>query len=520
MMIPGGKEDDVSHVERLQITSTESSTTLPASDLKKVLRVGAIARLATLDPRRTHDTVSSLILDEIFETLFTPPLGSEAPTPQLVTDPLRKEPGATDRPVYSAELRSDVVFSDGTPMTPQHVAASLNSAADFARQATVEVRGARLFFTLARPNPRFDLVLTNTYTHIVLERGGTLVGSGPFMFPSQMRMADVPRMDRITLIRNPHFNRKPVDIDEVVFTTYAASTGGGTEVLLDAARRGEIDFTYSLTSVDAISLRGYPFVPSISTGNATGILYFNSSRPSLDDVQVRKAFAHAIDRKAIAESTYDRNPLAYVASNLLPPLLARDSSLLGFDLTRAKAFAAAAGSRMPKKVSLVMVWSPRPYMPNPRRAGELIREQLAAIGVEVELIATRDRVDYAERVERNNYDMLLAGWIADTSDPSDFFEALLASYSIPSRTNNTATSNNVSRFSSPAMDAALARFRAEPTDANRASIVALLAAEAPLLPVIYGQAVAVCSRNVSGFQHSALGRVSLAGLKMRPPVAA
>jgi len=490
-----------------------------ASEPRKVLRVGALARLATLDPRRTHDTVSSLILDEIFETLFAPPFGSESAKPQLVTTPLRQEPDAAGKHVYSAELRTDILFSDGTPMLPQHVALSLNASADFARHASVEVRGPRLFFHLTHPNARFDLVLTNTYTHIVLERGGLLLGSGPFMFSGQVRLADVQRLDRVTLVRNPHYNRKPVEIDEIVFATYAASNGGGTEVLLEAARKGEIDFTYSLTSVDAMALRGYPFVPSISTGNATGILYFNTSRPSFQDAQVRKACAHAIDRKAIAESTYDRNPLAYVASNLLPPLLARDPSLLPFDLTKAKSLAAAAGFRMPKKVTLLMVWSPRPYLPNPRRAAELIRDQLAVIGVDVEIVATRDRNDYADRVQRNGYDMLLAGWIADTSDPSDFYEALLASHAIPSPLNNTATSNNVSRYSSAAMDAALQRFRTEQSDANRAAIVALLAEEVPLLPLIYGQAVAVCARHISGFQHSALGRVSLAGLKMRTPVA-
>lgn len=485
---------------------------------KRVLRVGALARLAALDPRRTHDTVSSLILDEVFETLFTPPLGSEPPAPKLLTEPLRKEPGVDGQTVFSAQLRQDVLFSDGTLMTPDVVVRSLSGAADFTRQATVEARGQRLFFKLTRPNPRFDLVLTNTYTHIVLEKPGVVLGSGPFMFPQQLRLSDLPRTDRITLVRNPHY-RNAVDIDEILFAAYPASSDGGTEVLLEAAKKGEIDFTYSLTSVDAAALRGFPFVPSISTGNATGILYFNNSKAMFQDTNVRKAIAHAIDRKAIAESTYDRNPLAYVASNLLPPLLARDPNLLSFDLNKAKAFAAAAGNRMPQKVTLTVVWSPRPYLPNPRRAAELIRDQLAQIGLTVEVITTRDRSDYAERIQRNAYDLLLSGWIADTADPSDFFEALLASYSIPSMSNQTTTSNNVSRFASPPMDEALSRYRTDPTDANRLSIVKLIADEAPLLPLIYGQAVAMCSRQLSGFQHSALGRVSLAGLKMRTAVA-
>jgi ABC-type transport system substrate-binding protein len=482
-----------------------------------VLRVGTLGRLGTLDPRNTHDTTSSLIFDEIYETPFAPLIATETPAPLLFSEPLRADGGTAAMPVYSAPVRSDVLFSDGTPLTAELMVRSLAQSPDFLRHATATASGNRVVFKLTRPNPRFDVVLTNNFASIVLERAGAFLGTGPFMFERALRLAELPRLDRLTLIRNPKY-RNAVDADQIVFATYPAGANGGTELLLEGAKKGEYDFTYSLTSVDAAALRGYPFVPSISTGNATGILYFNTSRAPLDDVNVRKAIAHAVDRRAIAESTYDRNPLAYVAAGLLPPLMGRDANGLQFDLGKARSFAAAAGTKMPKRLSLTLIWSPRPYMPNPKRAGELLRDQLAVIGIELELITPRDRPDYFDRSTRGNYDLLLSGWIADTADPADFVDALLMSHSVPSPTNSTAMSNNLSRHASPAMDAAIERYRSEPTAANRAEMMNLIWQEAPLLPIIYGQAVAICSRNISGFQHSVLGRCSLSNLRVRPPL--
>lgn len=488
---------------------------VPAPSQKRVLRVGALSRLGTLDPRQANDTISSMILNEIFESPYVPPYETEPPPPRLFTGALTRDGGSAEKPVYSAEVRKRILFSDGTPLTPQLVVRSLMSARDFTGQATAEARGDRVFFTLARPNPRFDLVLTTNFSSIVLEKGASLIGTGAFMFPQQTSLAQLQRLDTLTLVRNPHFDRHPVHIDEIRFTIYPASQGGGTEMLLEAAKRGEIDFTYSLTSVDAAALRGHPYVPSIGTGNATGILHFNTTRPGLNDAAVRRAIALAIDRRRIAEATYERNPLAYAASTLLPPLMGRDAQTFASDMTKAKALAADLGTRLPKKLNLMLLWSPRPYFPNPKRAAELIRDQLAELGIAIEFIVPADRNDYFDRVRRGNYDMLLGGWIADTSDPADFLEALLLSTGIPTPASQSAITNNLSRWSHPPMDAALSRFRSDPSPANRAEVMKILVEEAPLVPLIFGQAVAVYSHNVRGFRASPLGRVSLASLQLR-----
>lgn len=478
-----------------------------------ILRVGALSRLGTVDIRESDDTISTMILAEIFETPYSPPMGNESPTPLLFTGMLQHEPDGTPaRPVYSAQIRPAVTFSDGTPLTAELFRASLAKVDDVRAHCEVEARGDRLVFRLKSPNPRFELFLTQTFCGAVLEKGGQLLGTGPMMFPEGATKSQLLAASPLRLVRNPRY-RDAVTIDEITFSAFPASSGGGTEVLLDATRRGEIDFTFSLTSVDAAGLQGYPFIPSISTGNATGILFLNTEKPSLRDSEVRRSIALSVDRREISRRTYEKNPLAFVAGGLLPPLMARDHDSLGHDPKAAKELAAKLGSALPKKLQLLVTWSPRPYLPNPKAAAETIIANLAEIGITVEPVQPRDRNDFFDRVKRGSFEMALAGWVADTADPADYFEALLSSAQIPDVTKVTATSFNLPRWRNAAMDAALVKFRGEPTDANRREVIRLLGEGAPLVPLIHGQAVAVYSSRISGFRPSPLGRASLARLR-------
>jgi len=478
----------------------------------QILRVGALTRLGTHDIREADDSVSHMILSEIFETPYAPPVGDAPPEPVLFSEPLRHDANTAGQPTYSAPLRPGITFSDGTPLTADAVVRSLSKASDFAVKATAEAAGDRIVFRLKSPNPRFELVLTQTFCGVTLEKGDRLLGTGPCMFPEGLTRRQLLDANPLVLTRNPRY-REQVSIDEIDFKVFPAAVDGGTRNLLEAAKRQEFDFTFSLTSVDAAELQGHPFIPSISPGNATGMLFFNTPIPSLSNPLVRRAIALAIDRREIARKTYPTNPLAFVASSLLPPFLGRERDGLAFNLREAKELIQKAGSAAPKNLSLLVTWSPRPYLPNPRAAAETIRDELAAIGITVELIQPKDRADFFDRVKGGKFEMAIAGWIADTADPADYFEALLSSHMIPKVSKITAMSNNLSRWSHAGMDEALARFRAEPTEPHRAAILKILTEEAPVVPLIYGQAVAVYSRRVLGFRPSPLGRASLSSLK-------
>src|SRR5687767_14809682 len=119
---------------------------------KKVLRVGTLSRIGTLDPRKAIDAVSSMVLNEIFERPYEAPYGTEAPKPHLFADPLRAETASGGGvKSWSAVLKSGIKFSDGTPMSGADVAKSLSGSQTFAQQATVDSAGDYLMFRLKKP---------------------------------------------------------------------------------------------------------------------------------------------------------------------------------------------------------------------------------------------------------------------------------------------------------------------------------------------------------------------------------
>ena len=133
---------------------------------RKTLRVGIVSRVPTLDPREARDLVSTLAVQQIFETAYAVPRGEGAAPPVLFAGPLVTEAGGR----RSAAVRPGILFSDGTPLTAALIAASLNKAEALRDQARIEAAGDRVIFTLLKPNPRFDLALTLNHSAIVLEK--------------------------------------------------------------------------------------------------------------------------------------------------------------------------------------------------------------------------------------------------------------------------------------------------------------------------------------------------------------
>ena len=69
--------------------------------------------------------------------------------------------------------------------------------------------------------------------------------------------------------------------------------------------------------------------------------------------------------------------------------------------------------------------------------------------------------------------------------------------------------SNHSHWKDAATDAALQRFRENPTDANRGDLFRIIDDQAPLLPLIYGQSVVVHTRKIRNVSVSSTGVISL-----------
>lgn len=475
---------------------------LAAIATTKTVRVGVLSPIGKLDPREAVDNISDMILGQIFDTPYTIAAGETNVRP-CVFELLRPE----GRLQFSAAIRPGIRFSDGTPLTAELAVRSLRGAKILTNKATVDVRGDRVWFTLTTPNPRFDLTLTQGNTAIVLDRAGQLLGTGAFMFESRPNLRLLQMASSIRLVRNPHHAGRSY-VEELQFVVCRADEDGSPRQLIESMRRGEVDLTSALTMADLTGNAVTGVTPSLQPGNSTGILFFNTERRVFASAGVRRAIALAIDLHAIAAYSYDKNPVAFVAPNLLPPMMGRATGMPQTDREQARRLLDASGNR-PQRLTLLVPWAPRPYMPKPLPVAHAIRNQLADLGITVELLEPKTGDEFFGDLVRGSYDMALAGWIADTPDPADYFEALLWSKMCEGENHS-----NHSRWKNEVMDQALMRFREAPSEENKKEIHRIVREEAPLVPLIYGQSVVVHSRRMRNVNVSSTGVLSLAGVTL------
>jgi ABC-type transport system substrate-binding protein len=467
----------------------------------KTLRVGVLTPVNTLNPREVQDFVSETAVAQIYESPFAQPASGRLPEPVLFQERLRQDAPA----VYSAAVRSGVRFSDGTLLTARHLADSLARVAKLREHMAVDARGDRVIFQLEKPNARLDLVLAQRSCAVALESRGALAGTGPYMAPP----GGTP--DRTRLVRNPHA-RRPAVIDEVVIQLYPPDAQGRPEALLAALEAGEVDFTNVLSREDIMRLKNVRRLTE--PGSSTAVLYMNNERPGLSDPRVRRALALSVDRLEIAKLFYS-TAMAFAATNLLPPMLGRGNDGLAPDAPKARALLAAPGVPKPARLSLLLIFGPRPYLPNPRKVGEHIAAQVEKLGIAVDIVPTTSLPEYRTRLQSGDYDLALAGWVADTLDPVDFLEVMLSPDFIPVPERKMMLGGNLSRWRDPETNEALARLRQEPREDVRLKLLKRIADEVPLLPLIYGPTIYAHSWKVKNFVAAPLGIPSFAELNLQ-----
>lgn len=460
---------------------------------KNVLCFGLLSPV-DLDPRESQDFLSDLVLNAIYESPYEVPASDQEPRPLIFADALRRDGDAAGRPSYSAAVRDGLHFSDGTPVRPQHVVDSLSRARPFREHARVRLDGGRVAFELARPNARFDLFLTQRFCAVAKGGGPALLGTGPYMLAES-------RPEEVRLVRNPHHHPAPA-IDELVFRVYPPDEDGRPTGLLDALRRGEVDLTNVVSRQDLRAIQGLR--PWFEPGNSTAILYFNTERPFLADARVRKALAMVVDRAELAGLFYT-NPLPFTATGLVPTSMGQWRDRIFPDLERAKALLADSGVSLPDRLTMHVIWSPRPYLPQPRAAAEHIAARWQALGLDVEIEMAAGQDDYLERICAGSYEIALSGWIADTPDPADFLDSTLHSRMIPMPGESVAIRDNLSRWRHDGMDHALEAFRENAGADEKAEILRLLNEEVPLFPLFYGSIAGKHAQRVKGFRLSPLG---------------
>lgn len=475
----------------------------PSASPSETLRVGLLGPVRSLDPWGKQDFESTMVLSHVFEPPFLLSEGDADPEPLLLAERLRPESGDGSGAV-SAAVRSDVRFSDGTPLTAELLVESLSRSTLLRRNADVEAKDGRVIFRPKRPGVRLDTVLSQRHCGVVLVRDGELLGTGPY------RLDPASTPERTRLVHNPEY-RDPVSVDTVELVAYPVNDSGEPESLLEAVEQGEVDFCNVVSREDIGRLRNVR--KWLEPGSGTAILYFNTESPALADPKVRAALAQGIDRGEVAKTCYP-NPVAFTASGLLPPMMGSFRDGIAFDPKHAAALLRQADGDRPRRLTMLLIHGPRPYLPQPRAVAENLTEQLGKLEIEVEVREAATLEDYFREAARGEYDLALSGWLADTMDPADFLETILGPDSVPGDDRRHVIDGNLSHWRSEEMKQALQRLADDPDHENKQAILDLLRRETPNLPLLYGPTIYVYSPRVSGFKPSPLGIPEFGKLKL------
>lgn len=482
------------------ITLAENPSILTESS-RKSLNIGILAGVFNLDPLKAQDVDSLFVLRQVVESPFGCRPGSTELEPLLFSSGLRAE--GSSGTVYRARLLPGLKYSDGSVVSADDVARCLSQVAPVREQARVDARGDEVTFQLREPNPRFEVVLSHPQCSIHKWQGDRLLGTGAYV------LATDNRSERVHLLRNAHF-RGEAPIEEVVFHVHPLDEQGKPTALLQAIQDGAVDFANVLARDDINQLVGVR--KSLLPGISTALLYLNGDRPKLKDRRVRRAIAKSIDRVEVARTCYT-NALAFAAPSLLPRALAQAEDDLGYDPQGARELIAEIGVEMPRSLSMLTMWGPRPYLPDPQKFACAISEQLGKIGIEVTEAPTSSSLEHMEKTLAGGEDLSLSGWVADVMDPVDYLEANLASSRVPSP-DNFSVSANCGHLRSEEMDRAINAYRSGREEEQLADILRIQSEEAPLVPLVYGPTIAVVSFRVQGFRPSPLSIFALSELDL------
>ncbi len=464
----------------------------------RVLRVGIInsVPLEDLDPTRAPFRDSVFVARQIFDAPFSPVLGSGEVVPNLV-----EVESAADGELLM-RLVPGLRFSDGTPLELSHVVETLERfVATLRIPIELSVEGETLRAISRTADQRLDLLFGTSECGVFLRTEEGVIGSGPF------RLHEQSTPDSIRLTRNPH-DPRPCALSEVRVRSFPLDENGKATALVEAVRAGEVDLTFDVPRQEVATLQGVRkwIAPALSTA----LLFLNLRRPGLADVRTRRAIAHAIDRYEVTRISFE-NPLAFMASSILPRPMAEVDDGIDHDLALAKELLpdGAAGSPL----RLMPIWCPRPYLLDPLQAAERIVKDLAKIGLEAEVHPSSDSEDFYRRIVAGTEDLILSGWIADNPDPAIFLEGLLSSDSVTTL-DHLASNANHGAYRSDAMDRALAAYRQTRGDAELRSVLEQMASDAPMVPLSYGAQTTVASFAVNGLSQSPVVQASVRHLEI------
>ena len=294
-----------------------------------------------------------------------------------------------DGKVYTFKLRTGAKFHDGSDFNAEDVKFSLDRARAegstnaqkplFAQIDTVEaVDAGTVKITLKQPQGAFLYNMGWGDAVIVAPESADgnkekPVGTGPFKFDNWAKGSS------ITIVKNPDYWGEAVALEKAEFRIIPDAAAG-----VPALLSGDVQAFANAPVGDALAqIESDPrFKVVIGATEGETILSMNNAKAPLDNLKVRQAISHALNREEIIAG--NGTGLGTPIGSHFSPANAAYVDLTGkypYDPEKAKALLAEAGFASGTKLTLKL--PPPPYA---RDGGQVVASQLRAVGIETEII--------------------------------------------------------------------------------------------------------------------------------------
>ena len=312
-------------------------------------------------------------------------------------------------------------------------------------------------------------------------------GAGPY------RVEEATDGERVRLVRNEdYFIKGEPYLDELTFRLDLRSFRD----VADAFFRGELDVAHGIPPTMVSEIRKDPrYAAYLLTAIQlhTSYIGYDCSTAPFNRVEVRQALNYAIHRQRINEQVYAGQ--AIIAQSLLPPgLLGYDETLPGYqyDPERARSLLRQAGFESGFSIDY-RTWDTDEF--NNSGLVPLMIEDLAAIGIRVNVTMHSATEASDPRAQRGHGLIYCANWYADFPDSDNFFYIFFHS---------KATSLRGLYFHRPELDAQINDARSSNDAEHRTTIYRslnqMVIQEAPIVPLFHERLFVLHKPEVRGIR--------------------
>lgn len=493
---------DIRRALKLSLACAALGLALQGPAAAQDLTVGLGIPITSLDPHFANNSPNKAVARHFFEALIAFDEKLEL-VPALATSWKR-----TGETTWEFELRRDVKYSDGTPLTAADVVASFerapvvpNSPASLAlftrsvKQVTA-VDPLKVRIETKYPDPLLPTMIPEILivpaarkdaTTADYNGGKTMVGTGPFVFESYTAG------DRLVMKRNDaYWGRKP-DWSKV---TLRFITNDATRVA--ALLSGDVNLIENVPPdlVDRVKKGGFNIVQSKPVlpvyvgfdvgGETTAHVSAVNPGPGakanpLQDKRVRQALSYGIDRKAISERI-QQGTTAPAGQLLLDDLFGASPNVKPhpYNPEKAKALLAEAGYKNGLNLT---IHGPNDRLANDSRVVQAIAQMWNRIGVNAKAEVMPWSIYFPKAGKRE-----FSIWLLSSGSIAEMATAL-NSVVVTHDPKNGKGVNNRGRYSNPQLDDLVNTAFLTLDDTRRRELLVkasdLFADEVPVMPLYF-----------------------------------